>query len=71
MEDQATGPDQAKGTKKVKDNGNKNRLVKIRVTEDDEARLKELAEREGLTLSEYLRRRGLRRRAPRKDNSND
>ena len=50
----------------MKENGNKNRLVKIRVTEDDEARLKELAELEGLTLSEYLRRRGLKRRAPKK-----
>ncbi len=41
---------------------NKTRIVKIRVTAEDEDRLKKLAEREGLTLSEYMRRRGLQRR---------
>lgn len=41
---------------------NKDRLVKLRVTEEEEEKLKELAEREGLTLSEYLRRRGLQKR---------
>ena len=41
---------------------NKDRLVKLRVTEEEETKLKELAEQKGLTLSEYLRRRGLRRR---------
>jgi len=40
----------------------KDRVVKVRVTKPDEERMKELAEVEGLTLSEYLRRRGLKRR---------
>ena len=70
MENPTEGQDAAKGSKTMTDQGNKNRLVKIRVTEEDEARLKELAEKEGLTLSEYLRRRGLRRRARRKASSN-
>ncbi len=42
--------------------GNKNRFVKVRVTDAEEERIKELAEAEGLTLSEYMRRRSLRRR---------
>jgi predicted DNA binding CopG/RHH family protein len=41
---------------------NKNRVVKVRVTEAEEERMKELAEAEGLTLSEYMRRRSLRKR---------
>jgi predicted DNA binding CopG/RHH family protein len=40
----------------------KNRIVKVRVTEPEEERMKELAEAEGLTLSEYMRRRSLRKR---------
>lgn len=43
--------------------GNKTRVVKLRVTPEDEERMKELAEKEGLTLSEYLRRRGLKKRS--------
>jgi len=42
---------------------NKDQMVKVRVTEEEAERLRELAEREGLTVSEYLRRRALRRRA--------
>jgi len=51
----------------MKSKDNKTKLVKVRVTETDEARLKELAEEQGLTLSEYMRRRGLRRRKCREE----
>lgn len=42
--------------------GSRNRVVKVRVTGAEEARIKELATASGLTLSEYMRRRSLRRR---------
>ena len=71
MEDSTEWQDAAKGSNAMTNDGNKNRLVKIRVTGEDEARLKELAEKEGLTLSEYLRRRGLRRRASSKADNDD
>lgn len=45
---------------------NRTRVVKVRVTEEEEDRLKELAEEAGLKLSEYLRRRGMKRRLPKK-----
>ncbi len=41
---------------------NKNRYIKVRVTEKEEERMKELASNAGVTLSEYLRRRGLQKR---------
>ena len=42
--------------------GNRDKTVKVRVTSDEEGTLKSFAEQEGLTLSEYLRRRGLKKR---------
>jgi hypothetical protein len=47
---------------KVKRDELKNKMIKVRVTLWEEAKLKALAALDGLSLSEYMRRCGLRRK---------